>query len=116
MKHQLHLIFGEHPFEERPVEDRAGDLTIDEGCDGVVESRKIQRDNRPMRLFRQALDEPVPDLSTCSCDQHDGLAHAEIILEAVMRLWLIAVLSAASVTALQPPPAHFFFDEDDARG
>src|SRR5687767_15413172 len=78
--YELHLVFGEHPLEQRPVEDRSSDLAIHQPGHRLVEPGQIQRDNRAAGLERQPLDETVADFAAGAGDQHNGLSHREIIL------------------------------------
>ena len=80
MEDELDLILGEHPFEQRSIEDRPGNLPVDLRRDRMIESRKIERDNGPAGLGREPFDQAVPDLTARPGDQHDWFAHGEIIL------------------------------------
>src|SRR5690606_13017126 len=78
--HQLHLIFGEDPLQDGPIEDRAGDLAIDLRRDGCVERAHVERDDRVLLLARKAVDQAVTDLAAGARDENDRFTHAVIIL------------------------------------
>ena len=81
VKHQLHLELGEDALEHAPVENRSGDLAIDFRGDRRIEPGDVERDDGPGRLSGEPFDETVADLAASAGDEHDGFAHARIILD-----------------------------------
>ena len=75
MEDELDLVFGEHAFEEGPVENRAGDLAIDLWRDRRIEAGEIERHDSAPRVSSELLDQPVANLAAGSGNQHNGLAH-----------------------------------------
>ena len=73
-------ILRQDPFEQRPIEDRPGDLAVDQRGNRWVEPGEIERDDRAAGLGREALDQAVADLAACACDQDDRFSHRKIIL------------------------------------
>jgi hypothetical protein len=81
MKDELDLELGEDALEHAAIENRAGDLAVDLRRDRGLEGGDVERDDGPRGLPGEAFDETVSDLAAGAGDEHDGFAHARIILE-----------------------------------
>src|SRR6185312_16293816 len=64
VNHQFYLIFRQHSFEQTQIQNRSGDLAIDEADDRLVEPGEIQGHDAAARLLRQPLDQSTADFST----------------------------------------------------
>ena len=81
MKDELDLELGKDALEDALVENGPGDLAIDFRRDRWFEAGDVERDDGAIRLTGEAFDETMADLAARAGDQHDGFAHARIILE-----------------------------------
>ena len=72
VEHQLDLILGEHPLEQRPIEDRAGDLAIDQRGDRSDRAWRDRASRSPRSGLRRTaarsapwpISPPAPVIST----------------------------------------------------
>ena len=77
---QLDPEFRQHPFEETAIQDRARDLVVDLVRDRRVEPAHVERDDRTVATLGQTRDQPVANLAAGAGDEHNGFAHARIIV------------------------------------
>ncbi len=75
MDHQFDLVLSEDPVEDGAVQDRAGDLAVDLSPDCGIQRTDVERDDGPLWLERELIDQPVADLAARACDENDRFAH-----------------------------------------
>ena len=74
------LVLGQDAVEQRRVEDRADELLADEGGQLAVERIEVERDDGPIVLPGDVLDQAVADFAGGAGDEDDGFAEHAISL------------------------------------
>jgi len=76
---QVDLELGQESLQDGGVEDRAGDLTLDQRREAPVQRIDVEGDEGSRRGPGQAGDESVSDFAAGSRDENDRFPHGAII-------------------------------------
>ena len=75
MKDEVDFELREQPLEAGPVEDRSARLALHLPREIGIERRDVERDDRSRAIFRQLIDQAVPDFAGGAGNEDDRFAH-----------------------------------------
>ena len=75
MKDEVDFELREQPLEAGPVENRSTRLALNLPREIGIEGRDVERDDRSRAIFRQLIDQAVPDFAGGAGNEDNRFAH-----------------------------------------